>query len=267
MLNFSRRVSFVVISWNEIERLQRCLDSLYENIDLEKDEVVLVDNASQDSTNETILQKYQWVRYLRLSENIGVGPARNRAISLAQGKYIMTLDADAWLISSDPGSHIELEYNENKLLGGLAGTILNPDDTVQSSIRRYPKFYQPIAARVPFLKNLSFMKKEQKRHLMLDVNQETEQDNIHVDYMLGANQIFKKEVWAYLGGYDEKIFYGPEDCEFMYRVAQIGLSNKRINRIIVKHEYQRRTRRFNRLLLKHLTGFVYMFRKHGNIVK
>ena len=73
-------ISVVVITWNEKHLLSRCLENLCPNFDFDEDEIVVIDNGSIDGTAEMVSERFPSVRYYRLEENIGVGPARNRGI-------------------------------------------------------------------------------------------------------------------------------------------------------------------------------------------
>lgn len=90
-------VSIIVPVYNGERFLTQCLDSLlgqtYANI-----EVICIDDGSSDST-PAILAKYEEadarVRLIR-QENAGPGPARNRGIEAAHGRYLYFFDADDW---------------------------------------------------------------------------------------------------------------------------------------------------------------------------
>lgn len=63
-------------------------------------ELIIVDDCSTDSTSK-IVESYKEdsrIRYYRQNENFGVAAARNKAISMANGRYIAFLDSDdLWL--------------------------------------------------------------------------------------------------------------------------------------------------------------------------
>lgn len=90
-------VSIIVPVYNGKRFLPQCLDSLlgqtYANV-----EVICVDDGSTDNT-PAILGKYgeadNRVRLIR-QENAGPGPARNRGIEAAHGRYLYFFDADDW---------------------------------------------------------------------------------------------------------------------------------------------------------------------------
>lgn len=76
--------------------LKSILNQTYKNL-----EVILVDDASKDSSRE-IIKKYEKidsrVRPILLDNNVGVANARNEGIKNARGQYIAFLDSDdIWL--------------------------------------------------------------------------------------------------------------------------------------------------------------------------
>ncbi|GAB5403855.1 MAG: hypothetical protein Aurels2KO_20860 [Aureliella sp.] len=252
----------MIISWNESEVLRRCLDSFYKHFDFDRDEIVLADNGSTDETVQMLVSEFPAVRVLELGKNLGVGRARNRGIAYSRGDYIMTLDNDTIVdCGSALGPTIERIFRENKNIGVFGFTLLNTDGSFQQSCRRFPGWLQPIAARIPALQSIRLFQKVQTRHMMEDVNFSDVKYPFSVDYVLGANQIFRRKTFALLFGYDEKVFFGPEDFDFCFRAKKLGLENYLFNCLSITHDYQRRTRRFSLILLKHLWAYYYVMRK------
>ncbi|KIO78775.1 glycosyl transferase [Pedobacter lusitanus] len=86
-------VSVVVIAWNEEINILRCVASLSKMKTAIPFEIIVVNNNSQDKTQETIDQLH--VRsFNELTQ--GAGPARQKGQENALGKYILTADADCF---------------------------------------------------------------------------------------------------------------------------------------------------------------------------
>ncbi len=79
-------LSAVLIACNEEKKIQACLDSLQF-----ADEIVLVDSGSHDRTPE-IARKANARVFTRLLDNFAA--QRNHAMSLAEGEWILFIDAD-----------------------------------------------------------------------------------------------------------------------------------------------------------------------------
>lgn len=82
------RLSVVVITRNEAHRIGRCLAS----VAAIADEAVVLDSGSTDDT--VALAQAAGARVSVSTEWPGFGPQKNRAIGLARGRWILSLDAD-----------------------------------------------------------------------------------------------------------------------------------------------------------------------------
>lgn len=90
-------VSVIIPAYNEEKYVLEALDSIFEdNSDFTDFEVIFVDDASADRTRELVRACYGANRQLRFlnGEGLGVSHARNMALDVAQGRYIMFCDAD-----------------------------------------------------------------------------------------------------------------------------------------------------------------------------
>ncbi len=85
--------SVVIPNWNGIRFLPTCLDALkqqtYPNI-----EVIVVDNASSDGSQDLIRRDYAWVKLIDLPENRGFTGACNAGMQAAQGEFVALLNND-----------------------------------------------------------------------------------------------------------------------------------------------------------------------------
>ncbi|HVU11044.1 MAG TPA: glycosyltransferase family 2 protein, partial [Phototrophicaceae bacterium] len=85
--------SVIIPNWNGIRFLPTCFDALkkqtYPNI-----EVIVVDNASTDGSQDLIRQTYAWVKLIDLPENRGFTGACNAGMQAAQGEFVALLNND-----------------------------------------------------------------------------------------------------------------------------------------------------------------------------
>ena len=84
------RLSVIVITRNEATRLARCLASVRG-----ADELIVVDSGSTDGTVE--LARSLGARVEVTPDWPGFGAQKNRALALARGEWVLSLDADEWL--------------------------------------------------------------------------------------------------------------------------------------------------------------------------
>lgn len=263
----AKRLSVIIITWNQRETVRSCLRTVVPSVNRELDEVVVIDNGSRDGTDKMIAADFPSVLYHRVPKNLGVGPARNRGIALSSGRYLMTLDNDTLVAAGTSlGSEVEAVFMKYPKLGLFGFELLNYDGTRQRSARRFPAFLNPIAARVPGASSMRFFRRMQADHLMEDVDFDAVRDLMEVDYVLGANQVFRRAVLGDTYSYDPGIFYGPEDYEFCLRVWRSGWTVGWTPAVKISHEYRRVTKRFSLLTLRFIAAHIYVFLKYRGVV-
>lgn len=80
-------LSVVVITFNEANQIEDCLDSVKDLAD----EIVVFDSGS---TDETLTKVRQYTDRVFETDWPGFGPQKQRALQAAQGRWVLSLDAD-----------------------------------------------------------------------------------------------------------------------------------------------------------------------------
>ena len=90
-------ISYAILTHNQGIKLENLLKTLITNIDIQ-DQIVIVDDYSDDQYTQQILRRYTAksglvkLRYRRLNNNFS--GQKNFLFDLCQGQYIFNLDAD-----------------------------------------------------------------------------------------------------------------------------------------------------------------------------
>ncbi len=84
------RVSTIIITKNAGTMIRRCIDSV-----AWADETIVVDSGSTDDTAE--ICREMGVKFSVTSDFPGFGPQKNRALDLATGDWVVSIDADEWI--------------------------------------------------------------------------------------------------------------------------------------------------------------------------
>lgn len=94
----AEKLSVVIVTFNNVKMLADLLNDLRAQIRL-PDEIILIDNASQDGTEEMVRLNYPNVNYIKLRENMGSAGGYHEGIKLATktSDFIYTLDDDVCL--------------------------------------------------------------------------------------------------------------------------------------------------------------------------
>ena len=89
MSNFEYNISVIVPTYNTVNYLYRCIDSLI-NQTIKSIEIIIIDDASTESLDEVqaYYSQYLNIKFLKNEERLGAGGARNKGLQTAQGKYI-----------------------------------------------------------------------------------------------------------------------------------------------------------------------------------
>ncbi|MBI3815828.1 MAG: glycosyltransferase family 2 protein, partial [Nitrospinae bacterium] len=87
-------VTYIILTRNRKEEVAEALRSV-RNQDYTSKEIIVIDNASSDGTDEMIEREFPDVRYYRLDRNVGACAGRNIGIKEAKGDIFIFLDDDA----------------------------------------------------------------------------------------------------------------------------------------------------------------------------
>ncbi len=97
MSNFKYKISVIIPVYNCESHLESCMDSLKKQTMAQEDfQIVFINDGSTDNSDKICLKlkdENNNVLYFK-KENGGVSSARNKGLELAEGKYIIFLDAD-----------------------------------------------------------------------------------------------------------------------------------------------------------------------------
>lgn len=91
------KVSVVIAAYNTEKYIQRCLNSVLEQ-GIDDIQIICVNDASTDRTNEILKQYEDRVEVYSNSTNMGAGYSKNYGLSKCKGEYIVLLDSDDWLV-------------------------------------------------------------------------------------------------------------------------------------------------------------------------
>lgn len=91
-------VSVIIPTYNDEEHISQCLESVISQTYKDIEIIVVIDGAT-DKTEEIVRQYARRDERIKVhvQENAGAGAARNKGLQMANGDYIVFVDADDWL--------------------------------------------------------------------------------------------------------------------------------------------------------------------------
>lgn len=144
-------ISIIITNYNYSLYLNRSIRSAFvQHYPEEKFEIIVVDDSSTDWSKEIIDSYGKLIRKIYLENNMGLAAARNHGIKLAEGKYILFLDADDYL--SRDILLIESKFLELNPDWGAAACDYYLIDLNEEIIGRNSCIDNPIACGIMFRK-------------------------------------------------------------------------------------------------------------------
>lgn len=220
------RVGAVVVNHDAGEALVTCVASLRaEGVD----DVVVVDNASNDDSIERLAKADPDVRVIRSGRNLGYGSGANRGIAVLDGDFVLVCNPDVIVHGGAVDTLVRtLEADDQN---GIVGPcILEPDGSRYPSARAFPSWID--AAGHALLGAVRpgnrFTRRYRRQDLPLDRPSE-------VDWVSGACFMATTSVLEALGGFDEAYFMYLEDTDLCFRTARAGYGVVFEPRAVVSH--------------------------------
>lgn len=123
----------VIVNWNGKALLDKCLSSIYRNT-TEECQIIVVDNASTDSSADMVHEKYPQVKLIKNTVNEGFSKANNRGIRYAlqrHAKYILLLNSDVEITGKKWLNEFLSVIESNNKIGVVGCKLIFPNGTLQ----------------------------------------------------------------------------------------------------------------------------------------
>ena len=203
-------VSAVVVTYDALPWIERCLESVRSVA------TVVVDNGSTDGTVGFVLENFPDVQLIE-SENLGLAAGWNTGIRATKSRYVLLLNADAWLVGD--ALRRLVEFADSRPHAAFIGPRLsNPDGSLQRSVRGFPTLWR-LATEYLFLRKLA------PRSSLLNAFYAGgfDHDEIReVESVMGACMLVRREAVDEVGFADERFFLFSEETDWRYRLRQAG---------------------------------------------
>jgi GT2 family glycosyltransferase len=240
--------SLIIVNWNGRDLLEDCLPSL-ESQTISAEEIIVVDNGSNDDSVEFLKISFPSVTVVALDKNYGFAKANNIGIRLASGSRIALLNNDTvvdsqWLeeLNHALNNHPEVGFCASKMLMYRDPNIIDSAGDMLGIAKAY--------------------KRGHGRPNGTEFNE--------TEYVFGAcagAAIYRSEMLNDIGLFDETFVTNLEDVDLSFRAQLVGYKCMYVPSAVVYHkvgETKRRigwtdrlTQRNNKLMwLKNAPGWL-----------
>jgi len=228
-------VSVIIVNYNTEKVLNNCIKSIKEHTTEVDYEVIVIDNASIDNSQTTIINNYPEVIFIKLPKNIGFGQANNKGFEVAKGEFVLLLNSDTILLNNAIKIFSDFMNNhKNEKIGAIGGQLLEIDGiTKNHSSSSFPSFRAEFKNEInryfrPFIKKDLFAKPNEKQ---LPENK----NFIEVEYVTGADMFIPMQVLKEIGSFDPLFFMYYEETDLQKRMQQAGYKRLIIDNTKIVH--------------------------------
>jgi hypothetical protein len=262
-------VSIIVISFNTCDLLRECLQSILLECSRLPDglnaEVLVVDNASTDGSPDMVEREFADtavpVRLIPSKVNLGFASANNLAMEVAEGRYLVLLNSDAFF---HPGAlrraivHMEAEPK----IGVGGARLVGPTGGWQPSARAFPSVWHAfivfsgLAGRYP---NSRVFGAFDRTWASADLQAE-------VDWVPGAFSIMRREALHETGLFDPRFFLYCEEVDLCRRIKGQGFQVIYWPDVVVTHIGGESSRKLTTLKFSDSESQVVLWRMRATLL-
>lgn len=259
-MNLIPQISVITVGMNHLKYIKDLYKSLYNNswgngVNLE---AIYVDNCSTDGSVEFIREHYPQVTIIQNQQALGFGENNNKGVLASHGEYIAIINPDIVLQKGSLSAIYDYAAS-HKDAGIIVPQLLNPDGSLQYSVRRYITL-KKLAARWLTRGRDSSDNKEVSDYLCKDVDYNRTQE---IDWAIGAAFFMRRSVYAELGGFDTDYFLYMEDEDMCIRAWKMKRPVVYYPESKMIHNHLRASSKFGKKMLIHACSMMTFFRKHG----
>ena len=210
-------LSIIIVNWNAQDLLEKCLRCVKDTTRQASYEIIVVDNASSDDSVVMVRRDFADVVLIENTRNVGFAGANNQGMQVAQGRYWLLLNSDAFVEENTLDAMVAF-MDAHPEAGMSACKLLYEDRRLQPSCYAFPtlktEFYTALQLDKLFPKSPEF-----GGFLMTFWDFD---DVRAVDAVMGAFMLVRREAVAQAGMMDDSYFMYSEEVDWCYRFKKAG---------------------------------------------
>ncbi len=210
------KLSVIIVSYNVRRLLEECLLSVEKAIHGIDNEIIVVDNKSEDHSAEMVAERFPNVNLIRNQKNLGFSKANNQARTIATGEYVLFLNPDT--VVRENTFRVCIDFMDAHPGAGAMGVKMTDGkgNFLPESKRAVPTpmvaFYKLSGLTALFPKSKKF-----GRYYLGHLDK----DKPHqIEILTGAFFFARKEALDKAGWFDEVFFMYGEDIDLSRRLLQ-----------------------------------------------
>lgn len=210
-----KKVFIIIVTYNGMRWIKQCLDSC------KGFEVIIVDNASTDGTQDFVISNYPKFHLICQDHNLGFGQANNLGIKYALERaadYVFLLNQDAYILNDCIEKLVETSIAKTEY-GILSPIHLNGSgDKLDKGFSHY----------LEYDKNPEFYSDTVLNHRMKSVYQ--------IPFVNAAAWLVSRSCIEKVGLFDPIFYHYGEDINYCQRLNYYGFKTGVVPHTYVKHD-------------------------------
>lgn len=252
-------ISVIIVNYNTQDLTLQCIHSIYEKTKDITFEIIVVDNASQDKSVQSIKKEYPEVILIKSSKNLGFGRANNLGYKHARGKYIFLLNSDTLLLNNAIKHFFDCAEKSPNNIACFGTMLLDEEGHFIHSFASFPSKWR-------ILKRLL-------NHYTRILNWDISGDNktlqnkgkpFFVDYITGAALFIRNNIIQELGLFDPLFFMYYEETDMQLKYNNSGYYSIIIDSPKIIHLHGKNTKKSISGLYLSTDGCFRYFKKNFN---
>jgi len=259
-------VSIIIVNWNTKDILEDCLNSLieieWERIETES-EIIVVDNASFDSSAQMVKEKFPEVRLIENQSNPGFGAGVNQAAAVAKNDFLLISNADVIYNPSAIKEMIDCLKSDEKITAA-APALIGKDGKKQASAFKFPTLSRLTKEQLLSSRDFGEITERSSPENEPDIKK---RKYIEVDWILGASFIIKTAAFHDVEGFSEGFFMYSEEIDLFYRIKKRGGKIAYLPHTTLLHLSKASTSKiYQEMILRQTLSAILFFEKnHGKM--
>ena len=195
------KTSIIILSYNTLEMLQLCIESIREHTEEGTYEIIVVENASKDGSAEW-LKEQEDLRCIYNEENQGFPGGCNQGLKIAEGTELLLLNSDT-VVTKDWLPNLRRALYSDPAVGAVSCVTNCCSNNQQIEV--------------------SYQGMEEMQAFAADYNKSNPASWEKKTTLVGFCYLFKREVFDKVGFLDEQFNPGNfEDDDYSLRILQQG---------------------------------------------
>ncbi len=248
----------ILVNYNAGDELRAALRSIAEELNGQRWEAAVVDNASTDGSDAIVSEFAPHARLLRNAVNVGFSRGVNQGLAATTAARVLIMNPDSRLL---PGAVATLrgELERVDRCAIVGPRILDPDGSVQGSARGDPDMLTGLFGRSSSLRACCQVCAWRRRNVVTEDAIASGRSSVIVDWLSGACMLARRDALEEVGGFDEQYFLYWEDADLCRRLRGRGYHVRYVPGAMAVHEVGHSSRRAKAASIRAFHASAYLY--------